>query len=266
MLNDRIKNKPMVSVLMSAYNVEEYVSSAIDSIKHQDYAGDVELIICDDCSTDSTVSILEGYDYGNLTVTILKNESNSGAAFTRNRCIAAAQGDYLMIQDADDLARSDRISLLVEALENAEDASFVGSGYYLFDDNGPYKDIAPKCVEPEKKDFLFALPFCHASTMFKAECMRSVGGYRVSKETRRGQDYDMFMRMYAAGWHGINIPACLYGYRVDSNTMSRRKFEYRLDECVIRWKGFKAMGLLPGGLPYVLKPIAAHFVQQFRRR
>lgn len=92
-----------------------------------------------------------------------------------------------------------------------------------------------------------------------------VNGYRVSKETRRGQDYDMFMRLYAMGFCGCNISDVLYGYRVDKNTLSRRKFEYRIDECIIRYKGFKSLGLLPKGLLYVLKPIAAYVIQIIKR-
>ena len=193
------------------------------------------------------------------------NDSNMFAGHSRNRCISNSNGYYIAIQDADDVAEKNRLELLVDTIER-EQCDFVSSGHYLFDDEGIYKRNIPRIKTPQKEDFLFDIPFCHAATLFTKECLNAVGGYRVSKETRRGQDYDMFMRLYAKGYKGINIDDLLYGYRVDRNTISRRKFKYRIDECVIRYKGFKGLGLLPKALPYVLKPIPAYIIQQLRRR
>ena len=254
----------LVSVVIAAYNAEKYICDSLDSILNQTYQN-IEIWICDDASTDNTPEIIKDYASKDKRIHFLHNEKNMFAGMSRNRCIEKCDGYYVAIQDADDISESNRIEILVNAIEKKK-ADFVSSGHYLFDDNGVYERIVPKRETPSKEDFLFGIPFCHAATLFKNHCLKAVNGYRVSKETRRGQDYDLFMRLYAGCFKGANVSDILYGYRVDRNTISRRKFKYRIDECKIRYKGFKALGLMPKALPYVLKPIPAYFLQLLRRR
>lgn len=256
--------KQLISIIMAAYNAEEYISDCIESVLSQSYSN-WEFLICDDCSTDKTPLIIKNYQQRDTRIHLIENKCNLKAGASRNRCISLSEGKFIVIQDADDISTEDRLETLYTELMSS-DVDFLSSGHYLFDENGKYKVNVPRVEFPEKKDFLFGIPFCHAATIFKKRCLQTVGGYRVSKETRRGQDYDLFMRLYAAGYHGRNIKNVLYGYRVDKNTIGRRKLEYRIDECKIRYKGFKSLGLLPRGLPYVVKPIAAHFVQLVKRR
>lgn len=257
-------NKNLISVIIAAYNAEKYTEECIISIQNQTYTN-WEMIICDDCSKDNTVKIIEKYQKNDKRIILLKNKYNIKAGASRNKCISFSKGKYIVIQDADDISKNNRFQMLVERLENKENIDFISSGHYLFDDNGIYKIDNLVIEYPQNKDFLFGIPFCHAATMFKRKALINVGGYRVSKETRRGQDYDLFMRLYAKGYKGYNISDVLYGYRVDKSTINRRKFEYRLDECIIRYKGFKELKLFPIGYLYILKPILAHFKQMLRR-
>lgn len=257
-MNDSIK----VSVIIAAYNVEKYIGECLDDIigqTHQNF----EIIICDDCSSDMTASIIKNYQKKDNRIIYIKNQENLYAAQSRNNCFNIATGEYYMIQDADDRADPCRIETLLNTIVGSE-YDFVSSGQYLFDEEGVYKKYNPKKEVPTSKDFLSGLPFCHAATMFKKSCILAVGGYRVSDETRCGQDYDLFFRLFAAGFIGINIQPYLYGYRVDRNTIARRKFKYRIDECKIRLKGYKALGLLPIGYLYCVKPIIAYFVQKLK--
>lgn len=252
-------NEPFVSVVVAAYNSEKYVCECIKSIQNQTY-DNWEMIICDDCSTDKTFEIISNIAKEDSRIHVIKNNENSGAGRSRNNCLEICKGDYIMIQDADDVCENDRMQNLVKSLMHTT-IDFVSSGHYLFDENGKYKVNIPQNEYPQKKNFLYGIPFCHAATMFKKECLIAVNGYRVSRETRRGQDYDMFMRLYAEGYRGKNIKDVLYGYRVNRDTIARRKFRYRIDECLIRYKGFKKMGILYLGVPFILKPIFAHFKQ-----
>lgn len=254
----------LVSVVIAAYNAEPYICACMDSILNQSYPN-WEMWICDDASTDKTIEIVSEYALKDSRIHVLHNDTNLFAGMSRNKCINKSNGYYIAVQDADDISETNRLEVLVNAIEKSS-CAFVSSGYYLFDENGIYKNIVPKIKEPTREDFLFGTPFCHAATLFTKECLAAVGGYRISKETRRGQDYDMFMRLYAKGCRGINVDDLLYGYRVDQETISRRKFRYRIDECIIRYKGFKALGLVPKAIPYVLKPIPAHIVQLLRGR
>lgn len=253
-----------ISVIIAAYNAERHIGDCLDSILNQTYKN-IEVWVCDDASTDNTLAILQKYAAEDKRIHVLHNSKNMYAGFSRNRCLEKCSGEYIAIQDADDVANPQRFEHLIRTIRNSK-CDFVSSGHYLFDDNGIYKESVPQIETPQIKDFLYGIPFCHAATLFSKECLLDVNGYRVSKETRRGQDYDMFMRLYAKGYTGKNIKNILYGYRVDRDTISRRRFRYRIDECVIRYKGFKNLGLLPGGFLYIFKPIPAFFVQALRRR
>ena len=81
----------------------------------------------------------------------------------------------------------------------------------------------------------------------------------MSRETRRCEDYELFMRMQRS-FSGANLDEGLYYFREDKNALARRKYKYRLDEVKIRWRGFKSLGLLPRGLPYVIKPLAVGLI------
>ena len=93
---------PKVSIIMPAYNVEEYISIAIESILAQTFK-DWELVITDDCSTDNTVKIIEGFCKEHKNIRLIKRKSNSGAArLPRKESAYASTGEFIMTYDADD--------------------------------------------------------------------------------------------------------------------------------------------------------------------
>ena len=253
-------SEPLVSVIVAAYNAEKYLVNCVKSIQMQTYLN-WELIICDDNSSDRTLAIALELAEKDNRIRVLHNETNLFAGETRNKCFSISKGAFLLIQDADDISEPDRIFLLMNAIET-NSVDFVSSSFYLFDDNGRYKDCDMKKRMPTKKDFLSGMPFCHAATLFKREAIEKIGGYKNSKYTKRNEDYDMFMRLYAEGFKGCNIDQYLYGYRVDKGALSRRTFKFRLHECKVRFEGYKKLKILfPIGVFYTVKPVLAYFVQ-----
>lgn len=254
---------PLVSVIVSAYNVQDYIESCMDSLLNQTYPY-FEIIVCDDGSTDHTAEILQKYKK-DPRIRLLQNHRNRKQAVTRNRCIRVGRGEYVMIQDADDLAEPDRIEKLLGAFEDGID--FVGSGSYLFDENGIFEVLYGSREYPDVKDLLWRLPFVHASVMFRRECLEAAGGYRSAGFTVRVEDYDLFMRLYEKGYRGKNIKDLLYGYRVDRAAYARRTFQARLNECAVRYDGFKRNHvLLPFGWIFIGKPLLAHALQAVKNR
>ena len=81
---------------------------------------------------------------------------------------------------------------------------------------------------------------------------------------RRGQDYDMFMRMYSFGYKGKNIFEPLYNFRLDNENIKRRTFNARIGEYKIRKFGFKKLGILPFAIPFLFKPFLAHIFQKVK--
>src|SRR3546814_10097336 len=101
-----MRNSPQVSVVMSVYNGEDYLSESIDSILRQTFE-DFEFIIVDDASSDSTSRILAGYHDARLH--ILTNDARLGLTRSLNRALSAAKGRLIARQDADDVSLAERL-------------------------------------------------------------------------------------------------------------------------------------------------------------
>lgn len=244
---------PEVSVIMAAYNAEEYIMESINSIINQDFQN-FEIIICDDASTDSTWEKISYAMELDKRVIGIRNDNNLKAAATRNNCLSIAKGNYVAIQDSDDISEPERLSRQLKTLKENPNYTYVGTGMYLFDSKGTWKKTTP--IEyPKKTDYLKGAPYAHGTTMFKKSALLSVGGYRVAKETQRGQDADLLMRLYSNGFIGRNLLDYLYGYRVDGQTLKRRKFKFRYHSFLNRYKNYKEMGLMPIGIIYAVKPL-----------
>lgn len=244
-----------VSVIMGVYNCRDkkILSQAIYSILKQTYTN-LEFLICDDGSTDNTYQYLEEFAKLDKRIILLKNSENQGLGASLNQCMKKAKGKYITRQDADDYSDLDRVRKQVEYLERHKEIDFVGSNLHYFNEEeiwGGYQ--LPEF--PEKKDFLFTVPFIHAATTFRKEAFLRVGGYQTGKETYRCEDYDLYMTMYAAGMKGSNLQEYLYYVREDKESKKRRKYRYRLDEAKIRYFGYKKLELMPIGYLYAIKPL-----------
>ncbi|WNR43885.1 glycosyltransferase family 2 protein [Paenibacillus roseipurpureus] len=244
----------MVSVIMCVFNTNESVlKRSIQSILLQTFS-DFELIICDDGSTDNTYEILLNISNSDTRIKLIKNDINMKAAAARNRCISLCQGKYIAVMDADDFSDLNRLKIQTNFLESNNKFDFVGSSAYLYNEKGIW-GRRKYAKFPTNKDFLFVLPFIHASVMFRKKALMEVGGYRIAKETIRTEDYDLFMRLYASGCKGANIEESLYYIQEDQSLYKRRKYYHKFNEAIVRCKGFRALGLLPGGFFYVIKPL-----------
>ena len=91
----------LVSIIMPSYNTAKFISETIDSVLTQTYTN-WELIIVDDCSTDNTDEVVKSF-LSDDRIKYIKNEKNSGAAFSRNRALCEAKGKWIAFLDSDDL-------------------------------------------------------------------------------------------------------------------------------------------------------------------
>lgn len=253
---------PRVSIISGAYNIGSCYSfdKSIKSILSQTY-GDFEFIICDDGSSDNTWELLSEFSKTDPRIKLLKNETNLGLAASLNKCIEAASGEYIARHDCDDYAAPDRLEKQVAYLDAHTDIALLGTFAYLFDENGVWGEMKFP-VEITKKDFLFCSPHQHGSVVFRKDVLLKAGCYRVAKETRRTEDYDLFMRIHPFA-KSANLPEFLYYFCDDKSTRKRRKYRYRIDEAKVRFKGFKRLGLLPRGILYVIKPLIVGLIPNF---
>lgn len=245
---------PKISVIMGIYNCSKTLPEAIKSILNQTVT-DWELIMCDDGSKDSTYSIAEKYrDIYPSKIVLLKNEYNKGLNYTLNTCLQIAKGQYIARMDGDDICSPERFEKELRVFERHPEMAIVSTAMECFDESGVWGCIThPRYVG--YKDFLYGTPFCHASCMIRKDAIISVGGYSESKWLLRVEDYHLWVKMYVAGFKGMNIDKPLYQMRDDRNAYQRRKFRYRLNEAYVIILAIKELRLPIYGFIYALKPI-----------
>lgn len=254
---------PAISVIMGVYNCknEDLLEKSINSIINQSYF-DWEFLICNDGSTDGkTLNLLKTYEARDQRIKILSYEKNQGLSYALNTCISKATGKYIVRQDDDDVSKPERFQKLILFAEAHPEYAVIGSIADVTDDSGIWGSYSLE-ERPTKQSFYWNSPFAHPTVLMRKDSLIAIGGYRVAKETRRCEDYDLFMRMYAAGYKGYNIQEKLYEYRVLNGDKKYRPMKDRIDEAVVRYNGFKQMGMLVSGLPYIIKPILIGLIPQ----
>ncbi len=210
-----------ISVLMPVYNAEKYLKNAIDSILSQTNS-DFEFIIIDDCSSDSSVSIIESYS--DKRIVFLKNEQNSGVAVTLNRGLAVCQGEYVARMDSDDISRPERLEKQLQFLEKHPDVAVVTCGVRTFCGEHTISDGGWTSIEPEKikKDLFFSCALAHPTVMMRKEVINSLGGY--VPEYNGLEDYELWCRVIEK--HKIaSIGEVLFEYRVHEGQVSKKPSE-----------------------------------------
>src|SRR5258708_16190742 len=111
-----MQDKPIVSVLMTAYNREKYIAEAIESVMASTYVN-FELIILDDCSKDKTVEIARKYETRDKRIRVYVNEENLGDYPNRNQAASYANGKYLKYLDSDDIIYYFGLDVMVNSME-----------------------------------------------------------------------------------------------------------------------------------------------------
>lgn len=247
---------PKISVIMGIYQSKnkDIVRKAIQSIVDQSFT-EWEFVICDDGSPDDTWEFLNEEYGNNKKMVLLRNEINGGLRVALNECLKVASADYVVRMDADDYSRSDRLELLYEQVQVNPDIDVIGTAMISFDEYGENGIIHPRKMEPRKMDFLHGTVVAHASTIMKKASLDKVNGYRVSWETTRCEDTDLYMRMCANGAKFKNVDVPLYYVRQDKDSITRRKYINRIKEAVVKYKGFRQLKMPLYGYVFVLKPL-----------
>ncbi len=144
--------RPLVSVIIPAYNHAMYVGSTINSIMVQDYAN-IELIIIDDGSKDNTLEVIESMRVGcekRFTRFYVETQQNQGTCRTLNKLISLARGEYILLIASDDELLPDAIKNLVAKIEEIPDAGLVVGRNTIMDGDGK------TCYWDEKRNNVYA--------------------------------------------------------------------------------------------------------------
>lgn len=252
---------PRVSVAMSVYNDEKFLAKSIESILSQTYT-DFEFIICDDGSTDKSLEIIKKYMAMDDRIILIKNEKNLGLAPSLNKCIEKARGEYIARMDADDIAVKDRFYKQVKYLDEHPNIAFVCGGVYLIDEKGVWGTRLNQIPLTKENVFKYQ-PIAHPTTMIRKSILELVNGYTVAPYTKRGQDFDLWCKIYSHGYVGKNIGEIVLYYREDKNAYKKRLFKYRIHSFKVKKMWRRALGLPFYYDIYAFKPLLAGLIPNF---
>ncbi|MBU3616666.1 glycosyltransferase family 2 protein [Polynucleobacter sp. JS-Polo-80-F4] len=202
-------NQPVVSVLMPAFNAEQYIAQAVESILQQSFSN-FELIILNDGSTDRTSQIIGGFN--DHRIRVINLAENQGLVNARNRLVEGAKGRYIAFLDADDIAMPSRLEEQVNYLDGDE-ADLCGSAYYsLYEGLGRTKSSKERYTDADIRALItISSPLCNPTVMGKAEIFKKFP-YRVGKDY--AEDYSLWVELALAGYRFANLKAKLITYRI----------------------------------------------------
>ncbi|HIF9310836.1 TPA: glycosyltransferase family 2 protein [Photobacterium damselae] len=142
---NKISNSiPLVSIIMPSFNSEKTVGKSIVSVLNQTYHN-WELLITDDCSNDKTAKIINRYLEKDSRIKIYINDSNSGAALSRNQSINNAQGNYITFLDSDDLWYPEKLEKQIKFMQDNK-LAFSYTSYDLINESGDKLNKVVKSV------------------------------------------------------------------------------------------------------------------------
>jgi len=218
MMND----EPLVSVLMTSYNRQQYIAEAIESVLASSYKN-FELIIVDDCSSDNTINIAKAYETNDSRIKVYQNSKNLSQFGNRNKAASYAKGEFLKYVDSDDIIYPYTLQMMVEAMLKYPKAAL---GYCLT--LGTCKKPFP--YQLESKD-AFKQHFFEGGPMFvgpsgliiKRKAFEEVQGF---EEFGMPSDNHLTLKI-AARYPVVAMPRDLFWWRIhEGQVFSQNKKNY----------------------------------------
>lgn len=211
-------SSPLVSVLMTCFNREQYVADAINSVLGSTYSN-FELIIVDDCSTDSTEEIIKNFEVLDARVKVFINEQNLTDYPNRNKAASFAKGKYIKYVDSDDILYPHGLQVMVNAMEQFPEAGYGLS--CLGDSRYPF----PKCISPhdaftEHFNGMNHFDRAPGSAIIKKQAFDIIGGFSGK---RMIGDFELWLKL-GMYYPLVKFPVDLYWSRQHSGQESQADY------------------------------------------
>ncbi|WP_185146709.1 glycosyltransferase family 2 protein [Chryseobacterium sp.] len=183
----------MISVIVPVYNAENSIERALDSISSQTWAGDFEIIVINDGSTDRSSEIIEQYRQDNPQMNIVfKDQDNGGVSKARNAGLRIAKGEYIALLDADDEWLPQKTQKQMDYLENIDcDIDFLATARnnrILF----PYT-IKNNVAEITFRKLLIRNEAQTPTVIFKRKILENTGFF--DEQQRYAEDLNYWLRI-----------------------------------------------------------------------
>jgi len=217
---------PKLSIIIIAYNTGKFISQAIRSVLYQTHKN-LELIIINDGSTDSTKTIVEAFD--DSRIRYFENEKNEGIVYSRNKGLELAKGEYIGMLDADDIAYPEKFEKQIDFLEKNNDFGMIGSRVKFIDKNGKQLPGSWKLkASPEMipSIMLFKNYFLQSAVLYRRECIRH---YSFKTDFNIGEDYLIWFDILKK-WKAWNLQQYLVDYRIHNESITNKFIEEKLEK------------------------------------
>lgn len=210
---------------MPAYNAAGYIEATLDTVFQQTFE-DWELLVIDDCSTDTTLQMLKEYEQRDPRVKIIKLEKNMGApAGPRNIGIQQAQGNWIAFLDSDDLWHPEKLKLQLATLEKTG-AKFCST--QMIDFHGSEK---PK-LRDTTTDQIEWISFLKQLIKFRTPTSSVIADrelllnhtFNESMEYKAREDLDCWLHCHEEVGRSVKIKAPMMGYRIIKGQISGKKW------------------------------------------
>jgi glycosyltransferase involved in cell wall biosynthesis len=249
-------------MLMPVHNGAPWVTDAVASVLAQT-AGDLELIVIDDDSTDATPEILGGVRDARLR---FERQARLGLTRSLNRALALARAPLVARLDADDVALPERFARQRAFLDAHPDVGLLGTGAREVDAAG--REVAvvvpPTDDAAIRRTLIRRNPFVHSSVMLRRELVLRAGGYDETLPV--AQDYDLWMRISRVT-RLANLAEPLVVRRLLPGRVSALRDDDRLrTEARVRWRAVRSGAYPPWCALFALRPWLASALAPGLRR
>lgn len=214
------EKKPLVCVVMPAYNAEPFVEEAIRSVLDQTVS-DLELIVIDDGSSDATRQIVQRLAEEDSRVHPVTNEENIGVAKTRNRGLDLSRGTYTALLDSDDRWHRDMLEKMIARAEQTG-ADLIYCSYAMVDEAG--KKVCNDFIVPEEADYDYSIVRSVITCSTVLMTRKIVDTYRFPTNIYH-EDIAMWFTVLKEGGRACGVTEVLADYRQRSGSRSSEKLK-----------------------------------------
>lgn len=217
-MSERKQKRPLVSVVMAAYNAQAYIRDSIASVQGQTIS-DWELLVIDDCSTDGTRELVRTLAEADGRIQLVCNETNQGTAATRNRGFELCRGEFVALLDSDDCWRPEKLEKQL-ALAEQTGAELIFTSYAIMDAQG--RPCCRDYIVPGQTDVKRQLRenVIGCSTVLLRREM--VEQFHFSRAYYH-EDYVLWLEILRAGYRAVGVTDVLMDYRLHQNSRASNK-------------------------------------------
>lgn len=207
---------PLVSVIMPAYNAENFLSDSINSVLAQTFRN-WELIITDDGSIDNTKAVIESFCTKDVRIKYLYQE-NGGQGKARNLGLSTSKGKYIAFLDADDFWLPEKLEVQIKQLEENK-VDLVFSDCWVFNNtisDSTHTLDAAKGIFQGDTALVFFLEKNGIPTLtvlIKADVLNTIKGFSEKRSIQNAEDYHLWLRLLINGYIFYGSELILAGYR-----------------------------------------------------